>query len=334
LAMAYEGSRGQTAEEIRTVFHFPLNHSVLRSSFATEYNQLNNVNASYKLHTANALWIQQDFPILKDYTDTIREYYGGKAAPVDFAGATEQARQNINSWVEEKTSNKIKDLLPVGSVNGFTRLVITNAIYFKGKWVKQFDKQETKEENFNTVNGQSVKVQMMKLTGENATFNYTETGDLQILEMPYEGGNLSMLVLLPRSNSLQSVEESLTAGKLSEWKGQLAQQRVDVFMPKFSFTKQYSLNDNLGELGMPTAFTAAADFSGIASGIFIKGVVHKAFVDVNEEGTEAAAATAVIFGATSVAPPVPVFRADHPFIFIIQQRENGNILFLGRVVRP
>lgn len=338
LAMAYEGARGRTADEIKSVFHFPGDDSVRRLAFATVYNRLNKKDANYKLDTANALWVQQDYKLLDNYTETIEGYYDGKATNVDFNGATEQTRQTINSWVENKTNDKIKDLFPQGSLGKSTRLALTNAIYFKGTWVKQFNKNDTRDEDFRVRRDKTVKAPMMKRTDKNARFNYAETDGLQILEMPYEGEKLSMLVLLPKNDDLKHLEDSLTLERLNEWKTQLKGQSVEVFVPKFTFTTRYSLNENLKELGMPMAFSDAADFSGIdgTRSLSIQIVVHQAFIDVNEEGTEAAAATGVTFGPTAMPPPasVPIFRADHPFIFIIQERETGNILFFGRVIDP
>lgn len=336
LAMAYEGSRGQTKEEIRSVFHFQDDDSIRRSSFAAIHSRLN-VDADYKLRTANALWVQENYRLLDEYTGTVEEYYGGEAVNVDFAQDTEGARKTINDWVEEKTDNKIRDLFPQGSLNPMTRLVLTNAIYFKGNWVKKFDESETRDEEFRIRKDSVAQVPMMRRTDREAEFNYTETDELQVLEMFYEGEELSMLVLLPKENDLTSLEKSLTLEKLNQWREQLKEQRVNVFMPKFTFDSRYSLNKNLKELGMPSAFTEnVADFSGIdgTKNLFIQGVIHQAFVDVNEEGTEAAAATGVAIGVESIGPRIPIFRADHPFIFIIQERKTGNILFLGRVVDP
>jgi len=341
LAMTYEGARGKTADEIQSVFHFPKDDATRRSSVAAIYNGLNKKDAKYRLHTANALWVQKGYQLLSEYTNRVEKYYAGKATNVDFVRATEQARQTINNWVENKTDNKIKDLFPQGSLNLFTRLVLTNAIYFKGIWVKEFDKGETREEVFRVSREQTVKVPMMRRTDAEAKFNYAETEDLQILEMLYEGGDLSMLVLLPRNDGLKSLEDALTLEKLNEWKNELKEQRVDVYIPKFTFESKYFLNENLKEMGMPLAFTPpgmplGADFSGIAGDkeLFIQLVVHQAFIDVNEEGTEAAAATGVSVGIVSIGPRIPIFCADHPFIFIIQEKETGNILFLGRVIIP
>lgn len=337
LAMTYEGARGQTAEEIGSVFHFPKDDAIRRSAFAALHHQLNRESVKYELRTANALWIQSGFPLLPEYLDIIKKYYGGKAANVDFAGAAEEARQIINSWVEDKTNNKIRDLFPPGSLSPLMRLVLTNAIYFQGTWVKQFDESDTREEDFRISEEKTVKVPLMRRTDREAIFNYAETEELQILEMLYEGEELSMLVLLPKNKALSSLEESLTLERLNQWKSGLREQRVKVFFPKFTFTSKYPLSAKLKEMGMPSAFTpGAADFSGLdgTKNLFIHTVVHQAFVEVSEEGTEAAAATGVGIGITSVGPRIPVFRADRPFLFMIRERSTGKILFLGRVVNP
>jgi serpin B len=334
LAMTYEGARGKTAEEMQAVFHFPQDASRRRDSFSKIYQQINKKDKKYKLSTANALWVQKDYKFLDDYFSLVDKYYGGKVTNLDFVNETEASRLTINSWVEEQTNNKIKDLIPPGILNSLTRLVLTNAIYFKGFWIKQFDKKDTKEEDFRISPDNKIKAQMMRLTGEEANFNYAETDKLQILELPYEGNELSMLILLPKGDDLKAVEESLSSEKLSEWKSLLRSEEVNIYLPKFKFETKYFMAQDLKKMGMPTAFSLEADFSGMTGqrDLFISQVIHQAFVDVNEEGTEAAAATAVMM-ETGLAEP-KIFKADHPFIFIIQERETGNILFIGRVSDP
>ncbi len=332
LAMTYEGAREKTVEEMQSVFHFPEDENIRRPSFAKIYNLLNKKNKKYELHTANALWAQKDYKFLDEYINAIKKYYVGKVTNVDFAKATENARLTINKWVEEQTNNKIKDLIPPGVLDALTRLVLTNAIYFKGLWVKQFDKKETREEDFRVSPEETVKVKMMNITGEE--FNYYETEKLQILELLYEGEDLSMLIILPKENDLKSLKESLSLEKLTELRNSLSEQQVDVYIPKFKFETKYFMVKTLKEMGMPTAFSMDADFSGMdgTKDLFIANVIHQAFIDVNEEGTEAAAATGVVMELKAAMPTV--FRADHPFIFMIQERETNNILFLGRVIDP
>jgi len=332
LGMTYEGAKGETGEEIQSVFYFPEDENIRQPSFAKIYNQINKVDKKYELHTANALWAQKDYKFLEEYINTIEKYYVGKVTNVDFINATEDARVIINKWVEEQTNNKIKDLIPAGVLNTLTRLVLTNAIYFKGLWIKQFDKEETGEEDFKVSPEKTVKVDMMSITGEE--FNYYETEELQILELLYEGEDLSMLIILPKENDLNSLEDSFSLEKLYELRNNLGVQKVDIYIPKFKFETKYFMVKTLEEMGMPTAFSMDADFSGMdgTTDLFIANVIHQAFVDVNEEGTEAAAATGVVMELKAAMPTV--FRADHPFIFMIQERETGNILFLGRVVDP
>ena len=332
MAMTYEGARGQTAKEIQSVFHFP-EESIRRPGFARLYNEINKKDKEYQLSTANALWAQEDYKFLDEYFSTIKRYYDGDVTNLDFIKETEKSRVTINKWVEDKTKNKIKDLLPKNPrvIREDTRLVLTNAIYFKGDWVLQFDKKKTREADFKVSPEKTVKVQMMGLTGDKAKFNYAETEELQILEMPYEGDELSMLVILPREN-LESID--INNEKLNELRGMLSERKISVYMPKFKFETKYFMEKDLIEMGMPTAFSMGADLSGMTGNmdLFIDKVIHQAFVEVNEERTEAAAATAVIVALKSSISDY--FMADHPFMFIIQQKDTGNILFMGRVVDP
>ena len=341
LAITYEGARGTTADEIGSVLHLPQNETLRRAGFAGLDAVLNDGDETYTLRTANALWAEETYPFLPGYVDTAARRYGANVTNLDFIGDTETSRETINRWVEEKTENKIRDLLPPGSVNPMTRLVITNAIYFKGTWVKQFDPAETTDEEFKVAPGETVRVPMMHRTDEDAIYGYAETGTLQALRMPYAHGNgteLSMLVLLPRDDNLTAAEEALDAGTLADIRESLADRRVRVVFPKFTLETTYSLPQALAAMGMPTAFSGDADFSGMdgTDMLFISEVVHKAFVDVNEEGTEAAAATGVVMNIKSApgGDTTPVFRADHPFVFLIVEEDTGTILFAGRVVNP
>ncbi|ABN56393.1 MULTISPECIES: serpin family protein [Methanoculleus] len=341
LAITYEGARGTTADEIGSVLHLPQNETLRRSGFAGLDAALNSGDENYTLRTANALWAEETYPFLPEYVDTAARWYGANATNLDFAGDSEGSRQTINRWVEEKTEDRIRDLLPAGSIDSMTRLVITNAIYFKGTWVKQFDPAETTEEEFRVAPGETVQVQMMHRTDEEAIYGYTETGTLQVLRMPYahaDGTELSMLVLLPREDNLTAAEEALDAETLADLRDSMTDRRVRVVFPKFTLETEYSLPRALAAMGMPTAFSYDADFSGMdgTDMLFISEVVHKAFVDVSEEGTEAAAATGVVVNL-KCAPgedTTPVFRADHPFVFVIVEEDSGTILFAGRVVNP
>ena len=332
VAMTYEGARGQTAAEMQEVFHFP-EEGIMRPAFEEIYYWVNRRNKEYELHTANALWAQEDFPFSAGYFDLIRRHYGGEIINVDFRADAEAVRQRINRWVEEKTRDRIKDLIPQGALDPITRLVLTNAIYFKGTWVLQFDKDRTVESEFRVTPNETVNVQMMGMSDKK--FRYAETGELQIIELPYDGEELSMLVILPKNDWIDTLG-SIGPHKLSELRSVLTEEEVDVYLPKFRLETKYFMKQALAGMGMPTAFSSAADFSGMTGNkdLNIDEVIHQAFVEVDEEGTEAAAATAVVMKLTSAGPSKPVFRADHPFMFIIQERESGGILFLGRVSNP
>lgn len=344
LAMTYEGARGQTAEEMQLVLHFPQDSFNPKYSFLQMNQKINRKNKEYELKIANALWAQNDSMFLDDYFDLVEKYYDGKITNLDFANDVEKSRLIINSWVEEKTNNKIKNLIPQNKLSEKARLVLTNAIYFKGSWLYPFDKKKTKEHDFRMAADRTVKTQMMCLIDEESTFNYGETDKFQILELPYEGNDLSMLIILPKDDNLKAVEELLNLENFSHWKALLSYEGVDVYLPKFKFEAQYFMDQDLIGMGMSTAFTfgidygGSADFSGMTGNkqLNIDQVIHKAFVEVNEEGTEAAAATALIMGLGAFMSPElkKTFKADHPFIFIIQDVETENILFLGRVRNP
>ena len=333
-AIAYEGARGKTASEIQLVFHFPENNDIRRNDFLKICNEINKEEKKYNLSTANALWAEKSYKFLAEYFNIIEKYYGGNVTNLDFINDPEGSRKIINSWVENQTNEKIKNLIPQGVIDELTRLVITNAIYFKGNWKIPFDEDYTSEKDFYINSNNSIKVPMMYLKD---SFNYTKTKDFQILELPYESDELSMLILLPNENNLSSYEGSINIKNLSEWKNNLTETKIKIYIPKFKFETKYEMKETLKEMGMQSAFNPKyVDFSGMdgTKNLYIKSVIHQAFVEVNEVGTEAAAATTVIGGVLSMPPPTPVFRADHPFIFLIHHKESGNILFMGKVVDP
>lgn len=332
LAMTYEGAKGQTAEEMENVLYLPADENVLRSSYARLYNEINAPSNDYKLSTANALWAQNSYPFQQAYLNNVENYYGGKITNLDFMDV-EGSRQTINKWVEDNTNKKIKDLIPQGALSTDTRFVLTNAIYFKGTWLYQFKSADTQKMDFHTSSG-IVQADMMFMNhDQERIFNYTETDDLQMLELPYDGGKVSMLVVLPKEGKdLSGI--NLTVQNLEEWKSMSVNKQVIIYLPKFTFETKYFMKDTLSAMGMPTLFAPDADLSGMAEGLFVSQVIHQAFIDVNEEGTEAAAATAVI-GVTAISPmEIPIFRADRPFVFLIQQKETGDILFMGIVNNP
>ncbi|MFH1364235.1 MAG: serpin family protein [Candidatus Aenigmatarchaeota archaeon] len=336
LSMTYEGAKGQTAEEMQAVLHLPDDKNKIRADFVSIYDELNKADKSYKLTAANALWAQEDYPFVDEYFNVVDEYYDGKVTNLDFKTDTENSRVTINDWVEDKTNDKIKDLIPEGILSSATKLVLTNAIYFKANWSNQFDVENTWDGKFKLSSGQDVDARMMHKT---TNYSYGETDNLQILEMDYIGNDLSMLIILPKDNKLNQVENDFSKEKLEDWKNNMQTEKVRVTLPKFKFETKYFMAEDLKEMGMPTAFRYPdADFTGMSptGELFISEVIHQTFIEVAEYGTEAAAATAVISGEGSAGPTEEpkIFNADHPFIFIIQQKDSGNILFMGRMSDP
>jgi serpin B len=284
---------------------------------------------------ANALWGQKGYNFLPSFVQTIQTHYGAEARQLDFQQATEEARLTINTWVEKQTQDKIKELLQPGILDSETRLVLTNAIYFKGKWRDPFKTDRTRTEDFRISAEQKVPVAMMHQTAE---CKYLEEKEFQALEMPYAGDRIAMVILLPRKvDGLAEFERTLAADKLVDWLARLHRVEVQVALPKYQLTEQFKLNEALSRLGMTLAFHAGqADFSGMDGKreLFLSAVVHKAFVDVNEEGTEAAAATGVVAKREAAVLQRLIFRADHPFLFLIRDVHSGSILFLGRLSQP
>jgi serpin B len=336
LAMTYAGARGDTAAQMRTTLRFPFEADRLHPAFGRLIGQIDGggPDRKFQLSIANRLWGQKGYGFLPDFTRIGQTHYRAGLEEVDFITAAEAARQRINGWVENETKNKIKDLIPPGAVNDLTRLVLTNAIYFKGNWVSPFPAKNTGPGDFHLASGKTVKVPMMR-QGERTGF--ADLGDFSMVQLSYEGHQQSMLVLLPKKNDgLAALEKQLSAENLKKWSARLSPHIVDLTLPKFKVTAQFKLNDYLKEMGMTDAFNIhKADFGGMATRekLFISAVLHKAYVDVNEVGTEAAAATAVVIGTTS-APPPAAFRADHPFLFLIRDDRTGSILFLGRLADP
>jgi len=337
-AMAYAGARGTTSVQMANTLHFALPPDRLHPAMGTLLTSLNAAHPGYQLHVADALWAEKDFTFLDDYLKLTSADYGAGFNRVDFKGAPESVRQTINQWVEQKTENKIKDLIPPRAISPATRLVLTNAIYFKGDWETKFDKAQTQDEDFHLSAAQNVKAPLMH---SSAKFGYFKGDTFQALNIPYKSGELSMVVLLPNDVAgLPALEKSMTAANVNQWLSQLhVGPKVIVTLPKFKMTDQLELSNALGALGMAQAFQpGTADFSGMTGrrDFWISSAIHKAFIDVNEEGTEAAAATAIVMRSMAMAreqPPV-IFRADHPFLFLIRDNRSGSILFMGRVTDP
>jgi serpin B len=344
LAMVYAGARNDTATEMAAVLHCTLGQERQHPAFREARQLLNQRSGGLfrgshdvQLYLSANLWGQHGYGFQKAYLDLIQDCYGAGLQEVDFT-APEPARKTINAWVDEQTRHKIEELFPSGAITGSTRLVLASAIYFKGDWIHPFQKNQTHDEAFWRTATDQAPVAMMNQTG---MFDYFENDHLQVLQMSYEGEKLALVVLLPKArDGLAHLEKTLTAETLATWTDQLRPQKVAVSLPRYKLTAASALEGPLTALGMKKAFKPGeADLSGMNGGrepLFIGAVVHKAFVDVNEEGTEAAAATGVAVPtmAMPTASAVPVFRADHPFLFAIRDVRAGMILFLGRMVQP
>lgn len=369
LAMTYAGARGNTEKQMHQTLRLPrtlmrnmgkhvslkdgtgyfedlfvpLPQERVHPAFAALIKKLNaprldhEKKPAYQLVIANALWGQKGYPWREQFIKVTKDNYGAGLNHVDFIRQAEPARLRINEWVEKQTKDKIKNLIPKGAIDSLTRLVLTNAIYFKSNWAEKFQKGATRDEAFTLSPGKTVKTPMMH---QQKRHGYLETDTFQAVELSYRFRDLSMVVFLPKTvDGLAAFEKTLTAENLAGWLGQLKRETVKLTLPKFEFTSQFGLADTLKAMGMTDAFSlATADFSGMttAENLFISAVIHKAFVAVDEEGTEAAAATAVVMwlGAAPRPKEPKVFKADHPFVFMIRHRATGSILFMGRVTNP
>lgn len=342
LAMTYAGAGGETETQIAAALRFNLAQDALHPAFNAidlELNGRDEVGEPYEgdgfqLSVVNAVWGERGFPFLDGYLDVLAVNYGAGLRLADFSGDPEGSRTTINDWVSDQTNDRVNDLLPEGSISAGTRLVLTNAIYFKAPWLYPFDEDDTETESFTTLSGSSVSVSMMHQTVDAA---YAEVGDVQAVELPYNGGELAMLLLVPGAGTFESFEESLDYETYEEIVGQLEEHQVHLGLPQFEFDFALSLVDSLRALGMEDAFDPdAADFSGIdgARDLYVSNVLHKAFVSVDEIGTEAAAATAVVVDVTAIPGEPVTLTIDRPFLLVIRDIPTDTILFIGRVVEP
>lgn len=349
------------------------------ATIADELNELRTQVDRFELRSANALWVEKQFDLVSDYVKTIDRYYdAGGITPMDFVHAPEPSRIRINEWVEENTAHRIKDLIPARGITPDTRLVITNAIYFLGQWSEPFDKSDTKIEDFTLQGGEKRKVHLMQdrwrkgvpyaaFNGDGSYFDtplkvpadesarprtYPDDAGFTMIELPYKGDELAMVVIAPRSHDgLAAIEKRLDAESLDVWLSKLTLRKAHVAMPRFKLEADFQMGETLQSMGMKRAFVSpaqpdGADFGGMSEStdpskqLYIGAVIHKAFVEVTEEGTEAAAATAVMMLAGAAAPSVemipfiPEFRADRPFLFLIRDTKTGVVLFVGRMMRP
>ena len=339
LAMTYAGAAGETEKQMSSTLHFTLPQTQLHPAFnelalqlASRGQGAKGTNGkSFSLNIANALWGQQGYNIQSAFLNTLAQNYGAGMNLLDFINSTDASRVTINDWVSSQTNNRIKDLLPRGSIDIYTRLVLTNAIYFDAAWKYPFAKASTHDGTFNLLDGSTMTVPMMN---DRDGFGYVKGTGYQAVELPYDGNEISMVIVLPDAGKFTAFENSMDFAKVSDIISNLKTGDMVLTMPKFRFDSSFSLKSALTALGMPIAFSDKADFSGISGNneLQITDVIHKAFVAVDEEGTEAAAATGVVVGIVSV--PLNQLTVDRPFIFLIRDIKTGTIIFVGRVLNP
>jgi len=339
LGMTYAGARGETEKQMARVLHFSGNAAETHAALGHLQREVAGAGTGpgLQLRIANGLWAQAGQPFRAEFLKVAQGDYQARLEQADFKTGAEVARKTINWWVAAQTEERILDLLPAGSVGASTRMVLANAIYFKGAWAKPYAKNETTVQPFHRETGGQAEAPLMHHFDE---VGYMENGDLQAVELPYRGGQLSMVVLLPRQASgCGRLESQLTPGFIAQSLASMKRQRVELFLPRFKLEFQSELKAALTRLGMSDAFSPRSDFSGMDGSrlLYVSGVYHKAWVEVSEEGTEAAAATGLVVNMRAMARPIaapPVFRADHPFVFFIREGQSGSILFLGRLADP
>lgn len=342
-AMSYAGAKGETASQMRQVFHFPNSASAVHTGYGALSKNLNERStADFKIVIANAMYSQKGYPILKPFQEILRDKYSTSLNLIDMTGwpnnfnqdKASAARKQINGWVADYTQNKITEILPPSLPNADTRLILVNAIWVKGKWAAPFSKALTTDARFYLDANTSVSVPTMYLT---AGLRYTESDMLQVLELPYVSKQFAMVVFLPKKScKLEEFEQALTLDRIEELRSQFKNKQVVVSFPKFKVQSEFDLKSSLQEMGVKDAFGMEADFSGITTRktFFIDAAIHKSWLEVDEEGTEAAAATSLIVGEKSSSSKNVVFNADHPFLFLIRDNQTGCIVFMGRVADP
>ena len=335
LGIAYVGAKGDTAKEMAGTLGFDADPKKAAADTKSDLAAWKTAAGSAELAIANRLWLEKTFPLKADYTKSVNDSWGAGVENIDFVNGSEASRKTINGWVGKQTKDKIPELFAAGTFTPLTRLVITNAIYFKGNWSFPFDKSETKSDTFKVDGKTDIRVPLMHKTQE---FNASTIDGGKILELPYSKSDLAMDIFLPdAADGLPTLEASMSPQAITKWTASLHSQRVVVTLPKFTFSSGGTLDATLSTLGMKTAFTDAADFSGItsaATGLQISTVVQKTFIAVDETGTEAAASTGVVMATRGMAARPFEFKADHPFAFAIRDTKTGRILFMGRVSNP
>jgi len=340
LAMTYAGARGETEKQISQTLCFSINQNTFHENFSSLINEIEkDTVGGTKLTIANSLWAQKDFKFLYSFFDLVEKHYDAILKNVDFRNYAERekARKELNSWVEQKTNDKIKELVKEKDIDEYTRLILVNAIYFKSTWEKAFDSTRTKkDELFNVSSNNTVKVDMMH--NNEARVKYYENEEMQVVEIPYKNDSLSMVIFLPKKmDGINEFEKSLNNETYLKTLKSLLPNDIDLYIPKFTTKFDFKLDSALKNMGMPIAFDASkADFSGMTGrkDLYISHVLHQAYINVNESGTEATAATAVIMNMTSALMYPKVFKADHSFIYLIKDNATGSILFMGKIMNP
>ena len=338
LAMTYAEARGDTARQMKQTLHFDQSKTGLHELFGRLDATLKAAQGSNELSIANSLWPQEKYPFREEFLNLLNKDYAATITPLNYEREAEPARVTINQWMDDKTRHKIAELIGPGVLDALTRMVLVNAIYFKGTWATPFPESTTQPDKFYAQPDTTITVPFMHKRGQ---FRYAENDQLQMLALPYIGQQLEMVVLLPRSrDGIGSLESSLTPASLAAWTSGMRNQQVDVALPKFKMFSGFSLAQALKAMGLNDAFDPdRVDFSGMdgrAHWLYVSAVLHKAYIEVNEKGTEAAAATGVAFAPTGrrIEERPREFRADHPFLFLIRDSATGSILFMGRVLKP
>ena len=360
LAMTYAGAHGETAAEMAEALHYDLEGENLHAAFGALEGEFEQRNADgrevetsaladegsegdgsegddlgFQLSSANAVWRDEGYAFDPEYVELLEAYYEAGDHLVDFSGSPEEAREEINAWVEERTNDRIEDLLPANSIDRSTRLVLTNAVYFLAAWEHDFDPANTEPATFTSLDGTETEVDLMHQTED---LRYAEVDGHQLVELPYANGDTSMIVVLPAEGEFESFEASFGVDELAIMLEETSRPKVDLALPKFGIESKFSLVEELQKLGVEHAFDpASADFSGMVEGdeadLYVGDVIHQSFVEVDEEGTEAAAATGVIVKETSLADRERVeMTVDRPFLFYVRDRPTETPLFVGRVV--
>lgn len=335
MAMTYGGAAGETEKQMAAVLHFEPNTDDFHAKYSAYIEAIRKLDGKgIQLHVANALWAQKNYDFRKEYLKSTTSHYGAALKYADFRGNTEGARKAINEWTEAETEKKITNLLAPGMLNDMTRLVLVNAIYFQSNWEKQFDKKKTTVMDF--FMDENTRIQVPFMVAED-NFGYSKNENCELLRLDYKGGNVSMIILLPLDkNGLNDLIQSLTVEKFNAMTSDINPLKTRVLLPKFKTTSEFELSDVLKKMGMPHPFSTEADLSLMTGkkDLQIDKVVHKAFIEVDETGTEAAAATAVVIREKSAPVGLQEFRADHPFMFVIRDNSSGTILFSGKIFNP